>query len=363
VVDKMFDLGQYHIANMAQRHAVPTLTDAITASRRPQIRSLLEETSVGFSTESVLNAFERMITAAIRELPILSSITQFDISDSRVCSLDLMDVCPQGDEVADRQTSIMYMLARHTLVRNWWMGMDSLQFIPEKFREYHEAKLQDIAETPKRLCYDEFHRTARSVSVRNQLIRDVREGRKRGVQILLSSQLLDDFDKDMIDLATGVWVLGTAISDVAVENTRERFGLSDTARDIIRFKLTGPKSGGAPALFVLGTVEGRYEQFLINTLGPIELWALSTSAEDVAIRNRLYARLGAGRARHMLAAAFPGGSARSEIKRRVMMKTEQGQESRSALTSNVIDEIVNELVRRADEVLEDIERRKVRAMS
>ena len=352
VVDKMFDLGEYHVAGLAQRHAVPTISDAITASRRPQIRSLLEETAIGFSTETVINAFERMVTSSIREFPILSSVTQFDISDSRVCSLDLMDVAPQGDEVADRQTSIMYMLARHTLVRAWWMGADSLQFIPEKFRDYHEGRLQDIAETPKRLCYDEYHRTSRSHSVRAQLIRDVREGRKRGVQIMLSSQLLDDFDQDMIDLATGVWVLGSAISDAAVENVREQFGLSQTARDIIRFKLTGPKAGGAPVLFVLGSTEGRYEQFLFNSLGPIELWALSTSAEDVAIRNRLYARLGAGRARQMLAAIFPNGSARTEIKRRVLMKSDLEGESKSALTSAVIEEIVEELVTKSVQAFE-----------
>jgi intracellular multiplication protein IcmB len=336
------------------------MSDSITASRRPQIRGLLEETSVGFSTESVINAFERMITSAIRELPILASVTQFDISDCRVTSLDLMDVAPQGDEVADRQTAIMYMLARHALVRAWWMGIDSLQFMPERFREYHEMRLQDIAETPKRLCYDEFHRTSGSKSVRGQVIRDVREGRKRGVQIILSSQLLDDFDQDMIDLATGVWVLGSAISESAVENVRERFGLSETARNIIRYKLTGPKQGGAPALFVLGSNEGRYEQFLINTLGPIELWALSTSAEDVAIRNRLYVRLGAGRARHMLAAAFPGGSARNEIKRRVMMKSEKEGESKSALTSAVIEEIVEDLVVKAEIIREqkDLEKLK-----
>ena len=77
IVDKMFELGQYHIANLAQRHAVPTLNDSITASRRPQIRSLLEETSVGFSAETVISAFERMVTSAIREYPILSSVTQF----------------------------------------------------------------------------------------------------------------------------------------------------------------------------------------------------------------------------------------------------------------------------------------------
>lgn len=347
VVDRMFDIGEYHIANLAQRHAVPSLSDAITASRRPQIRTLLEETSVGFSTESVINAFERMITSAIREYPILSSVTQFEISDARICSLDLMDVSPQGDDTADRQTSIMYMLARYALVRSWWMGMESLASIPEKYRHYHEMRLQDVAETPKRLCYDEFHRTSKSSSVRAQVIRDVREGRKRGVQIVLASQLLDDFDKDMVDLATGVWVLGTAVSDKAVDEIRDRFGLSDTARNVIRYRLTGPRAGGAPALLILGTNEGRYEQHLINTMGPIELWAVSTSAEDVAIRNRLYGRIGAGRARQMLASTFPGGSARNEIKRRIMMRAQGGGEARGAATSAVVEEIVEELAQAA----------------
>jgi intracellular multiplication protein IcmB len=343
VVDRMFDLGEMHVAMLAQRYAVPTLADAITASRRPQIRNLLEQTAVGFTAETVINAFERMVTSAIREFPILAGITRFDVSDARVCSLDLMDVSPQGDDTADRQTSIMYMLARHVLVRSWWVGMEMVEHVPEKYRLYHELRIQNIIETPKRLCYDEFHRTSKSRSVRAQVVRDVREGRKRGVQIALSSQLLEDFDNDMVDLATGVWVLGAAISDQAVDNIRERFGLSQTARNIIRYKLTGPRAGGAPALFVLGTVEGKYEQHLLNTLGPIELWALSTSSEDVAIRNRLYNKLGAGRARQMLAANFPGGSARSEIKRRVMMLAEKG-EVRSAALSQVVQDIVDELI-------------------
>jgi intracellular multiplication protein IcmB len=343
VVDRLFDLGEVHIASLAQRHAVPTISDAITASRRPQIRSLLEQTSIGSTSENVINAFERMITSSIREFPILSGITRFDIGTARVCSLDLMDVSPQGDDSADRQTSIMYMLARHVLVRSWWVGMEMVEHIPEKYRLHHELRIQDIMETPKRLCYDEFHRTSKSNSVRSQVVRDVREGRKRGVQIALSSQLLDDFDNDMVDLATGIWVLGAAISDTAVDNIRERFGLSQTARNIIRFKLTGPRAGGAPALFVLGTIEGKYEQHLLNTLGPIELWALSTSSEDVAIRSRLYQKLGATRSRQMLAANFPGGSARGEIKRRVMMLAEKG-ELRSAAVSQVVEDIVNELV-------------------
>ncbi len=347
VVEKMFDIGEHHVATLAQRHAVPTLGDCITASRRPQIRTLLEETSIGASSESVISAFERMVTSAIREFPILASVTQFDVSGTRICSLDLMDVCPQGDETADRQSSIMYMLARHVLVREWWMGQEAVAHVPEKYQSYHELRLQEIAESPKRLCYDEFHRTGKSHSVRSQIIRDVREGRKRGVQIVLASQLLDDFDDDMVDLATGVWVMGAAISDQAVDDIQKRFGLTQTARNVIRHHLTGPKSTGAPCLLVLATNEGRYEQHLINTLGPVELWALSTSSEDVAIRSRLYSVIGAGIARKILAANFPGGSARSEIKRRILMRSEKaksGDLDKSAAQSEVIKEIVEELI-------------------
>lgn len=351
IVDEFFNRELWHLANLAQRHAVPVLGDAITAARRPQIRNLLEETQIGMSAETVINAFERMITSAIREYPILASVTRFEITDARVCALDLMDVCPQGDEAADRQTSIMYMLARHALVRSWWMSADTLRAVPEKYRKYHEARLVDIGETPKRLCYDEFHRTSKSKSVRGQIIRDVREGRKRGVQIVLASQLLDDFDNDMIDLATAVWVLGTAVSERAVENVQQRFGLSNTARHVIRHRLTGPRAGGAPALLVLGTNEGRYEQHLINTLGPVELWALSTSSEDVSIRNRLYSRLGARRGRQLLASNFPGGSARSEIKRRVFTRAEAG-ETQTVAVSAVIEEIVEELVAQSSQNVE-----------
>ena len=351
VVDRLFDLDEPTAAIRAQRYASPVLADAITASRRPQIRSLLEQTEVESTSENIINAFERMISSSIREFPILAGVTKFDASDARICALDLMDVSPQGDDTANRQTAIMYMLARHALVRSWWVGPEMISVVPDKYKFYHEARIQDIMETPKRLCYDEFHRTNGSISVRAQIIRDVREGRKRGVQIALSSQLLDDFDDDMIDLATGVWVLGTAISDQAVDNIVDRFGLSETARNVIRFKLTGPKSIGAPVLFVLGTTDGRYEQHLYNTLGPIELWALSTSSEDVAIRTRLYAKLGAHRARQMLAANFPGGSARGEIKRRIMELAEKG-ETKSAALKEVIDQIVSELAEASQSVLD-----------
>jgi intracellular multiplication protein IcmB len=319
------------------------LVDAVTAARRPQIRALLEETQIGASAETVIHAFERMIASAVREFPILASVTRFDIGGARVAAVDLQDVAPHGDALADRQTAIMYMLARHALVRSWWLGTDMLRSVPEKYHSYHEARVRDIRETPKRICYDEFHRTSRSTAVRAQVIRDVREGRKWGVQIVLASQLLDDFSKDMVDLATGIWICGSAVSDRAITETAELFGLTDTARWVMRYRLTGPRPSGAPVLLLLSTHEGRYEQHLVNTLGPIELWALSTSVEDVTLRNNLYTALGAPEGRQILAKFFPGGSARHEVRRRVIARTERG-ELESGATAAVISELAQELV-------------------
>ena len=343
VVDALFEKGCHHEAMLAQRHAAPTLVDAVTASRRPQIRALLEETQIGASAETIIHAFERMVASAVREFPILASVTRFDIGGARVVAIDLQDVSPQGDATADRQTAIMYMLARHAMVRSWWLGPDMLRSVPEKYRVYHEARIRDIRETPKRICFDEFHRTSKTTAVRAQVIRDVREGRKWGVQIVLASQLLDDFTKDMVDLATGVWICGTAVSDKAIAETAERFGLSDTARWVMRYRLTGPRPSGAPVLLLLSTNEGRYEQHLVNTLGPIELWALSTSVEDVMLRNLLYHAMGANSARQTLAKFFPGGSARQEVRRRVVLRTEKG-DIESGATSMVIQEIAQEMI-------------------
>lgn len=343
VVEMLFDKEATYEAGLAQRYAMPTLGDAVAAARRPQIRNLLEETSIGASSEGVIHAFERMVTSAVREFPILSTVTKFSLSENRICALDLADVCPQGDATSDRQTAVMYMLARHALVTPWWINEEALSAMPPKFRPYHQDRLRDFAETPKRLCYDEFHRTSRTKAVRAQIVRDVREGRKRGIQIILASQMLDDFGKEMVDLATGVWILGAAISDAAVDATQKTFGLTDTARMVMRHHLTGPKASGAPALLVLGTVDGRYEQHLINTLGPIELWAFSTSAEDVVIRDRLYARLGAAQARRLLAANFPGGSARGEMRRRIAMFSEKGDAAKAsvgAVTEMIVEELI-----------------------
>ena len=60
--------------------------------------------------------------------------------------------------------------------RHWWIGEDSLRDIPEPYRAWHAHRLRDIREAPKRLAFDEFHRTAGAPAVRAQVERDCARG-------------------------------------------------------------------------------------------------------------------------------------------------------------------------------------------
>jgi intracellular multiplication protein IcmB len=87
----------------------------------------------------------------------------------------------------------------------------------------------------------------------------------------------------------------------------------------------------------------KYEQLLVNNLGPIELWALSTTPDDAALRNRLYEAVGFREALRRLAKVFPTGSAQKEIERRRVERL-RGGEMEAHATQSVVEGLTAELV-------------------
>ncbi|MCE3044437.1 type IV secretion protein IcmB [Legionella sp. 16cNR16C] len=342
VTDALYSAGFVHEAMLAQRYAMPLLADAASICRTPSIEDLYERV-VAPTGESLISAFSRMISAAVREYSILSRVTSFDIGDARVVSLDLDEVAKSGGDAADRQTSVMYMLARYVLARHYYLTEESMGTVPDQYKEYHKERVLEIREDPKRIVYDEFHRTAKSSAVRDQVIVDMREGRKWKVQISLLSQSVDDFDPVMIDFATAIYIMDAGPSQ-AVEKTSQIFGLTNTAKIALRTRVHGPRQGGATFLVQYATKTGVNVQLLTLTLGPIELWAFSTTAEDAAVRNQLYRHIGPSEARRFLAALFPNGSVAKEVENRlIMMKSEVGLIEEDAKES-VIEQLVNDLL-------------------
>lgn len=343
VTDALFAAGFIHEAMLAQRYAMPLVADAASICRSQVVEDLYGKI-VAPTGEPLINAFARMISSAVREYPILGRVTSFDIGDARIVSLDLDEVAKSGGDAADRQTAVMYMLARYVLARHYYLTEENVTDFPAMYRDYHRTRIAEIREDPKRIVFDEFHRTSKAQAVRDQVIIDMREGRKWKVQIALLSQSVDDFDPVMIEFATAIYIMDAGPAQ-AIEKSSKIFGLSNTAQVALRTRVHGPKEGGATFLAQYATKAGVNLQLLTCTLGPIELWSFSTTAEDANLRNKLYKRIGPKEARRLLARIFPAGSATKLIEKRLNALKEQSGEIITEDTNlGIVDQLVEEIL-------------------
>ena len=347
VVDRLFECGEMRAAELAQRFAVPTASDLISAARTPEVRDLAGEARHRDGA-GLVEALARLLTAASARLPILFRPTRFDLAGARVAAVDVAGAAELGSEEARRGAAIAYMLARKALTAGWWLTAEETAGAPAGYRRWHADRFRAGREEPKRLCYDEFHRLEAAPAVIDQVERDAREGRKAGVRVVLASQLLQDFPPRIVEQASRIWTLGAGGRPAEVESLAGAFALSPGAREAVRQELTGPSARGAPVLLLAGSGADRREALLWNRLGPVELWALGTDPLDVALRRRLYAALGPREARRRLAARFASGTAKPDLERRRQELEERGL---PATDADALDSLARELAGAAAETV------------
>lgn len=353
VVDTLMRAGRLHEAEVAQRMAVPTLQDLVTASNADQIMALYGSAVDADTGQAILSSFRRMISEVVRDYPILGSSTRYSVGAARIVSMDLMDVTARGaGPSARKQTAIMYMLARQVMTRDFFIdeaeivNMVRSGDLPEEYRSHHVERARSNLGTVKIICMDEFHRCGNIAAVTDQVLQDAREGRKFNIDIKCASQLIEDFPPAIIEVASSILVCNAG-SENSISYMDDMFRLSENEKRIMRYNLTGPSSRGAPLWALFRTKEGQVRQDLILTLGPMELWAFSTTAEDVALRSRLYETVGPAMARRVLAARFPGGSAKAQIEARMVRLEERGERIDDAGRSNIISDLARELTEQA----------------
>lgn len=356
VVDALFLAKMYHEAALAQRYAVPLLADATTSAMDEKIRATSDITAE--TQEKLVQYFNRSIVEALDQYKILAKPTVFDLGEARVVALDLDEVAKSGGPAADKQTGVMYMLARYILGKSYKMDKETVSEMPypvtedfnknapiKQYREYHGKNIEEGKQDLKRLCFDEFHRTAKSPSFREQIVVDMREGRKWNLDITLASQSLEDFDERMRDLATGIFIMDSGSAN-DIKKLIEVFGMQDIAEKeaLERGWVHGP-SNGRPGVFMAKFVtnDGSYTQLLSAHIGAMEMWALSTTAEDTVIRNKLYGLIGPAPARKLLANLFPKG-----IKKVVEARKENMVDTGSYTDddSNIYDQLVREILQK-----------------
>ena len=129
-----------------------------------------------------------------------------------------------------------------------------------------------------------------------------------------------------------------------VDKTTQIFGLSGTAKAALRTRVHGPRQGGATFLVQYATKTGLNIQLLTLTLGPIELWAFSTTAEDTAVRNQLYRHLGPSEARRVLSTLFPNGTIAKEVEDRLAQMKGELMLIEEDAKDSVIQQLVAEVL-------------------
>lgn len=348
IVDRLFEKDDYAMAIRAQRFAVPTLNDASEVmSEDAIIRRSFEGVKVN-GDQSLFDYVNTMLRTAARDLPVLASETAFDIGNARIIALDLAEVTPQGSQDFEvKQTSIMYLLGRYAVSRNFYRNNDTVDEIPEAYRAYHQREIDDLTQAPKRLMMDEIHRCVKFNSVLSQLVLDCREGRKFDVQISLASQRLDDLPDELVDLVQNFYVMSLGNDQVA-SRIIKKLNIHPDVAEAMNIYCQGPGKRGLYHL-VLSQIrdEGDSEDngskldHIVNLKqGTMMLLGQSTTAEDRNVRTRLVRLVGLSSALRMMAKEFPGG----KVKPYIENMTKQG--AFDDLKGNLYDHLCAEIVRK-----------------
>lgn len=331
VVDDLFAAGQVDNSIRAQRYAVPTLGMIPSILKSGVIMDMFSNNNP--QGAALIEAASIMVNAAIRDYPVLSTVTQWDIGSCRVAGIDLNDVRGNG-ESGFKQTALMYAFAQQSAARNYYIHPDMLPLCKEMYRDYHSKRVEDVWSEIKAIIYDEFHNTKGIEGIRRIVNIDIREGRKWNIMTVLSSQLIEDFDSDAIDNMTGTFIL-SASNEGVVQKCKTTFGLSDSAITALKTEVIRPGTG----MVIFNTKAGQNIQVFHNHLSPIKMWAFTTTSEDKMVRKLLYDAMPASHARRLLAKRFPrSGQFKSYIEQqrnRMMSSDDDG---------NVIKIVAEEII-------------------
>lgn len=318
-VDVLTENGFMGEAVLAQRHAVPLLQDVLDASRSPRC-SMYEDAFCGDTREPLLLMFQREISSTLRLMPNIQGPTNLDMGNARIAVVDISECTsmPLGP-LQCKQASVAFMLARRLVAGNMFTHELSMEHAPALYHKHHDAILASNRRTPMLLIYDEFHRYGTcsrhaGYSARfpgYQVAMDMREGVKWGVQVTVSSQTLTSFTDGMVAAHRSLWLMGGGtLSDQ--EDISKRFGLDVPTRNALGHALTGPAKEGTPSLLVFRDAGGRGEIF-VHVLRTAERWRLSSSTDDMALRDSLAAKIGFSEAIRRLSIRYPKGHAWKDL--------------------------------------------------
>ncbi|EPP20487.1 hypothetical protein J8A87_21500 [Vibrio parahaemolyticus] len=338
LVDRFFKRNEIEAASKCQSFAMPLLSDLTSLVQDSEIKGIYGDALI--EGEKLLSLVSQMITSSLKDFPVLTQPSAIDVSSARILSIDLQNVAKKGGAQANKQAALMFLLARTVACNDFYVVEDTLVEINPDYYDYHRKKIEEEDGIPKKLAMDEFHRTRGFDQVRSQAEQDIREGRKYGVIVSLLSQSLEDFDKSMIEFATSIFVMAKGISSEVQKSIVDK--LSPTADSMVGFRnfVRGPGKEGSTFLYIADVDEtDGVEQILRLKLGAEEVWAYSTTPDDVALRRRLVKKIGLHSSLRILAKEFPSGSAKKYIE---SLKNQAQDVEEESVIAQIADRLIQQ---------------------
>lgn len=319
IVDALFLSKRYREARVAQTFAVPVLSDAATILTQSENLKNYYAIRKDAGDEGLIDEFKRKLKEVLERYPMLNDVTKIDFANAKIVTLDLDEVVKPG---LIKNNSLMYMVARYILGKDFYVAEDEAMSTPakdinilnhgvpyQKYQEFHRKNFIKIREEKKRINLDEFHLTRGSVIVRDQVESDMRLGRKYNVEIILLSQFVNDFSETMLEAASAVYIMSN-MSEAQIKYAQPLFDLNETEQVLVSNTL-----GRSERMFLgrykMGNKYKGVEKWasfrMTATLSPEELWAYNTTTINASVRDNLYKKLGARKTLSILGQLYPEG--------------------------------------------------------
>jgi hypothetical protein len=313
--DSLFAAGNVGAAHAAQSHAVPLVEDAIQILNTPVILDIFGDATIE-GGERLIGYFQRMLTTALRAYPALSGPGSLDIKRYDAVCLDI-DM-RMGSGTDDKAMAVSALLARHAVSWGMYPDMyDGTMVYPEQYEAHLRQEADAWRERPHALTWDECHRYSAFTTVCRELERDMREGRKWGVDIIACSQLASVFEGGISSLATGVWLMGTGTQAQADATARALNLPQDAIRHASEEAWEWSPTKGFKALnFNIGDPRIEKLRMVRFRFDAGMLWALCTSTAEAALLKELSASVGVDEAIRRLSIKFPEGPGGHVYRRR-----------------------------------------------
>lgn len=299
IVDILFINDLPDLALKAQRWATPTLADLPSILQSDKINNMYKNIKVS-TGETLIQYVNRILLDTLTIYPFLTNKTNFELGNTKIAYFNLDKVCNIKNRftnilIQDYWFSLILNLSTYTLMgmnnydysgldykwRDSWQSYLKTEDISKVYQYYNEKKIGSRFIANK-LIIDEFHRFSHSQNNVEQLTMTVREGRKYNTSVSVCTQTLNDINY-IIDYTTSFFVSNYSDKDSKI---LEDYGFEKNELDMLK-KVKFPNWA-----VKIKTNRGKIFDVVKLKMPDMLKFALSTTSEDVLIRNETIKKYG-----------------------------------------------------------------------